>query len=160
MKNRGMLLEKIINKTINSYKNNGTALFHKKNLDIKFERVDKELNVYNSVISKKSTVDYYGIYKGRFIAFEAKSTNKEYLSFSNFKEHQHNYLLEIEKYLGIAFYIILFKKTSEFFIIKASNINLQIKKSITKDFILNNGYYLEIIYPGYIDFLSFINKIK
>ncbi|MGL4343425.1 MAG: Holliday junction resolvase RecU [Metamycoplasmataceae bacterium] len=159
MKNRGMLLETIINKTIQSYADNDVAIIHKKNLDIKFASVENDAKLKNSYISKKSTVDYFGIYKGKFICFEAKSTNEDKIPWSNFKEHQHEYLLRIKKHNGIAFYIIFFKKFNEFFLVDPSLIFQETKKPIHIDFFRQKAILLDLVYPGYIDFLKYIKLV-
>ncbi|MGL5308930.1 MAG: Holliday junction resolvase RecU [Metamycoplasmataceae bacterium] len=153
--NRGMLLETIINKTIRYYEEKSIALIHKKTLDIKFSSIDEKRRVKNGVVISKSTVDYYGIYKGSFIAFEAKSSSINVISKSNFKNHQHDYLLKIKKHNGMAFYIFLFKRTNEFFIIDISLVNYR-KKTITLEYIRSKGIALELIYPGIIDFIKYL----
>ncbi len=153
--NRGMLLEAIINKTIKQYNEKDVALFHKKKLDIKFSSVDDVRNIKGGVIASKSTVDYYGIYKGSFVAFEAKSSRNNIFSKSNFKEHQHNYLKKIKKHGGIAFYIFLFKETNEFFLADISFINYE-KKSINIEYIRREAISLELIFPGVIDFIKYL----
>ncbi|MGL5205555.1 MAG: Holliday junction resolvase RecU [Metamycoplasmataceae bacterium] len=153
--NRGMLLETIINKTIKYYDENAIALIHKKNLDIKFSSIDEMRRVKNGVVVSKSTVDYYGIYKGSFIAFEAKSSNTMIIPKNNFKDHQHEYLLKIRKYGGNAFYIFLFKQTNEIFLADISLVNYR-RKTITLEYIRNKAIQLEIIYPGVIDFIKFL----
>ncbi len=152
-KNRGMLLETIINKTIKQYKDMDIALIHKKNLDVKFASVDNNNHIKGGVIIAKSTVDYYGIYNGSFIAFEAKSVIGTSIPKGNFKEHQHNYLKTIKKHNGFAFYILLFKDTNEFFFIDISMIDYN-KKSINLEYIRIHGILLELIYPGVIDFIT------
>lgn len=151
--NRGMLLETIINKTIKQYKDRDMAIFHKKQLDIKFSSIDEMKNIKNGVVMSKSTVDYYGIYRGFFVAFEAKSSNTNNIPKSNFKEHQHNYLKQIKKHQGFAFYIFLFKETNEFFMADISIINYE-KKSITIEYIRKNAISLDLIFPGVIDFIE------
>lgn len=151
--NRGMLLETIINKTIQQYKEKNIALFHKKTLDIKFSSIDEMKRIKNGVVMSKSTVDYYGIYKGSFIAFEAKSSNTESIPKSNFKEHQHNYLLKIKEHSGYAFYIFLFRQTNEFFLADISIIKYE-KKSITLEYIRKEAISLDLIFPGVIDFIK------
>lgn len=153
--NRGMLLETIINKTIKQYKSKDVAIFHKKELDIKFSSVDGMKKIKNGVIMSKSTVDYYGIYKGSFVAFEAKSTNTNNIAKSNFKEHQHNYLNLIKKHGGFAFYIFLFKNTNEFFLMDVSLVNYE-KKTITIEYIRAKAISLDLIFPGVIDFIKFL----
>ncbi|MGL6125144.1 MAG: Holliday junction resolvase RecU [Metamycoplasmataceae bacterium] len=153
--NRGMLLETIINKTIKYYKEKNIALLHKKTLDIKFSSIDEMRRVKNGVVISKSTVDYYGVYKGKFIAFEAKSSNTKTIPKNNFKDHQHNYLQEIKKHSGLAFYIILFKRTNEFFLVDISIINYR-KKSITLEHIRKTSISLDLIFPGIIDFIKYL----
>ncbi|WP_033160856.1 Holliday junction resolvase RecU [[Mycoplasma] collis] len=159
-KNRGMILETLINKTIKFYEENNVAIFHKKNLDVKFKDVGKNKKIENGVIFKKSTVDYYGIYKGKFVCFEAKSTNDNYLAWNNIKEHQFKYLKKIHQMGGIAFFIILFKNTDKFFLLFVENL-MNIKKiKIDLLFLKNNGYELEIHYPGILNFIDIIEEKK
>ncbi|CAL59249.1 Pseudogene of RecU (N terminal part) [Mycoplasmopsis agalactiae PG2] len=74
-KNRGMLLETIINQTIDYYTYNHIAFIEKKGLPIKFSNItnsENKLLLSNAFVYKKSTVDYIGCYKGRFLAFESQ----------------------------------------------------------------------------------------
>ena len=83
-KNRGMLLEQILNKTIEYYNKNNIAFFAKKNLDIKFSKVfvdDRNKKLESSFISKKSTVDYYGIYKGNILLLKPNQLKKTFFIF-------------------------------------------------------------------------------
>ena len=161
-KNRGMLLEKIINNSINYYVNNKIAFFSKNHLNIKFNSVlddkqNKIIKLNNSFIKSKSTVDYYGVYKGKYITFEAKSTEEDLLPLSNIKPHQHKHLLFIESLGGYAFYIFYFKHSSKIYMIKASDIDFENKKSISLDEAKTIGNKLDIVFPGVIDFLNLIH---
>ncbi|UWD34095.1 Holliday junction resolvase RecU [Mesomycoplasma molare] len=156
-KNRGMILEQIINKTIKFYLENNVAIFHKKNLDISFKKVHNNNELENAIIAKKSTVDYYGVFKGNFISFEAKSTNENFLPKSNIKKHQLDYLRKIKNHGGISFFIILFKHLERFFIISIDKLNL--KESLNLTFFEKNGIELELMYPGIIDFVSVIEYL-
>lgn len=157
-KNRGMLLEGLINKTILMYRENGLALIHKKDLSISFSSISKEdgkLKADNAFIKKKSTADYYGLVKGKFICFEAKSTKLDYLPWNNIKEHQHEYLLEVSEHGGIAFYLIYLSSWNEVFLLDVNKVEKNCKK-ITREFLLNRASKLEITYPGIIDFIHLI----
>ncbi|WP_429980857.1 Holliday junction resolvase RecU, partial [Mycoplasmopsis bovis] len=88
---------------------------------------NKKLNLDQAVISSKSSVDYYGIYKGKFIAFEAKSTELSILPLKNIKNHQIEYLNLIQKNGGIAFWIIYFKFENVFFLIMHDQLIKKIK---------------------------------
>lgn len=158
-KNRGMLLEQLLNNTIEHYNKNNIAFFAKKNLDIKFSRVfinNKTKKLDSSFISKKSTVDYYGIYKGQYIAFEAKSTQENVFYFSNIKKHQHDHLNQINLLGGKAFYILFFKKYSKIFLINVNELGYENSKSISIEMAFEKGKLLDIDFPGIIDFLKFI----
>lgn len=161
-KNRGMLLESIINKSIVTYKENNIGIFHKKELPITFSKIkdeDGRLRIDNGYIKNKSTADYYGIYKGRFVAFEAKSTKLDFLPMSNIKDHQYYYLKDVSLHGGSCFIIILLASRNEFYAIDINKININ-NSRITREELQTNGIPLELIYPGIIDFAYAIDKIK
>ncbi|WNM13409.1 Holliday junction resolvase RecU [Mesomycoplasma ovipneumoniae] len=157
-KNRGMFLEKIINNTIEFYYQNDIAIFHKKNLDISFKAVQKDLTLNDAFVLKKSTVDYYGIYKGIFVAFEAKSTNENVLNLKQIPEHQINYLHKIRKHFGCAFFIIFFKQLEKFYILSVDKIDFS-KKWISAHFLEKEGIEITLTYPGIIDFITYIDQM-
>ena len=156
---RGMLLEKIINNTINYYLKNKIAFFNKKNLNIKFKTISEDRYKLDlAFISSKSTVDYYGVYQGQYISFEAKSTELDVFPLSNIKEHQHQHLKLINELGGWTFYLIFFKKYNRIFLIDIDKIenNHHNKKSISLKEMELISNEIEITFPGIIDFLSFI----
>lgn len=155
-KNRGMFLENLINKSIIFYEKNNIALFHKKEIPLKILEINDKRNV-RALIFSKSTVDYYGIFRSQFICFEAKSTEDDYLSFSNIKNHQHKYLEKIEEFGGFSFYLIFFKKYEKFFFIKSSKLKYFENKKMTFQEISKKGIELSIDYPGILDFIKCIN---
>ncbi|AWX42850.1 Holliday junction-specific endonuclease [Metamycoplasma cloacale] len=160
-RNRGMFLESIINATNMFYLNRNIAMIHKKNLDITFKNVNvinKELQLTGTKIKSKSTVDYYGIYKGRFLAFEAKSTEEKNFSLNNIKNHQIEYLDLITKFGGITFWIFYFKLQNKFIFINHNNFKKIIsnKKHLKFDEILKSGIEISLEFPGIIDYLSLI----
>ncbi len=159
MKNRGMLLESILNATINLYKKNDIALFHKKEIPISFGKIIKDkkaIKLDNAFIKSKSTSDYYGVYKGKFITFEAKSTNLKSLPLSNIKHHQRKYLNDVQNHGGIAFYIISYKTYDKYFLVHTDVIENIHKKSFSLDDAKIYGIELDLIFPGILDFIAFI----
>lgn len=158
-KNRGMLLESLINKTISFYKENDIGIFHKKEIPIKFSSVNKngnQLKVNNAFILQKSTTDYYGLSNGSFYAFEAKSTNDNVLPFKNIKKHQIQYLLEVNKHGGRGFFIIAFATHNKFFIIWPEELMEIERKSLTLDQAEQIGIEITLMYPGILDFIKCI----
>ncbi|UUM25341.1 Holliday junction resolvase RecU [Mycoplasmopsis agalactiae] len=159
-KNRGMLLETIINQTIDYYTYNHIAFIEKKGLPIKFSNItnsENKLLLSNAFVYKKSTVDYIGCYKGRFLAFEAKSTNESFLPRSNIKEHQKKYLNEIHKNGGLAFLIVFFGLYDEFYLLSyESFMTIENKNQYRYEWIKKIGKRIPLTYPGIIDFLPYI----
>ena len=154
MKNKGMFLESLLNKTINFYEKNMIGLFHKKPVPINFNGLKKGREVNQAWIASKSTVDYYGVYKGIFIAFEAKSTKLKSLPLVNIKYHQMNYLNKINTLGGLGFFIIYYDTYDEYFLIFPSELEALEQKSLNIDIARKKGYPLEVMYPGILDFAS------
>ena len=155
-KNRGMLLEGLINKTIDFYKENEIGIFHKKEIPIKFSSIGKEngkLIVNNAFVSKKSTIDYYGVSNGFFYAFEAKSTNELKLPLKNIKRHQIEYLLSIKDHGGKSFFIIGFISSNEFYLIEPESIMEIESSSLSIEKAREIGKQIKLLYPGILDFV-------
>lgn len=155
--NKGMFLETFINHTIQFYVQNHLCWIRKQNLFVApVKVVNQEIK---GKLNYKNDVDYYGIYKGVFVCFEAKQTLKDRFLLSNLKPHQWEFLAEIDAYQGIAFLILSFLNTNEIFAIPYQSLarlrNQQIK-SITYPLLKEIGFLLEIKLPGIIDILSFL----
>nr|WP_318029109.1 Holliday junction resolvase RecU [Mycoplasmopsis bovis] len=127
------------------------------NLAISLSKENKLL-LSNAFVYKRSTVDYIGCYKGRFIAFEAKSTNESFLASGNIKEHQKNYLKEIDKNGGIAFLIVFFGLYDEFYLLMYSDfMKIESKNQYRYEWIKKIGKRIPLTLPGIIDFLPYID---
>ena len=121
--NRGMSLEEDINLSNDFYREAGLALINKRPTPINIVRVDysRGARITDAYFEKQSTTDYNGVYKGRYIDFEAKNT-KSTTSFplSNISEHQIVHLKNVLKHGGIAFFIISFQMKDEIYLLDAS----------------------------------------
>ena len=89
-KNRGLDLEYLINITNNYYLEKNIAVIYKKPTPITVHKVDyKQNKVTEGYYKTPSTLDYNGIYKGKYIDFDAKETiNKTSFPLSNIHAHQ------------------------------------------------------------------------
>ncbi|WP_322908263.1 Holliday junction resolvase RecU [Mycoplasmopsis felis] len=160
MKNKGMFLEAVINKTINYFWQNNIALIQKKGLDLKINKIQKinnKLVVNDSNIYKKSTVDYIGCYNGSFICFEAKSCNEDRFDLSNLKEHQLEYLNLIHNNKGISFVILFFSHINRFFKVNINYLNTLFKnkiKSLHINDLIKNSKELFLEFPCILNFLD------
>lgn len=162
--NRGMDFEKDINSSNQHYLDNNVALIYKRTTPIKVIKVDytRGAVIKNAVYEKQSTTDYNGVYKGKYIDFEAKSTqSKTSFSFANITAHQIIHLEAVIKHGGIAFFLIYFSSYSEVFLIEASLIIKLAKtgyKSIKYDKVKEIGCAVSQKYNPRIDYLEVVEK--
>ena len=125
-RHRGMNLEEDLNLTNKYYLANGIANIHKKPTPIQIVRVDypkrSAAKIVEAYFKTPSTTDYNGIYKGKYLDFEAKETKRQNFPFTNISVHQIEHLRSIIKHQGIAFVIIAFTHLNEVYLIDASYI--------------------------------------
>ena len=121
--NRGMSLEEDINLSNDYYRDMGIALINKRPTPINIVKVDysRGARITDAYFEKQSTTDYNGVYKGRYIDFEAKNTKSNTaFPLSNISEHQIVHLKNVLKHGGIAFFIISFQMKDEIYLLDAS----------------------------------------
>ena len=121
--NRGMNLEEDINLSNEYYSEKGIALITKRPTPINVVKVDytKGAKITDAYFEKQSTTDYNGVYKGRYIDFEAKNTkSKTSFPLSNIEKHQIIHLRRVIEQGGIAFFIIQFQLLNEIYLLDAS----------------------------------------
>ena len=164
---RGMTLESDINSSNKYYLDNDIAVIYKKPTPIKVVKVDynKRINtkITEAYYEVPSTTDYNGIYKGRYIDFEAKETkSKTSFSLNNIHKHQIVHLEKIIKHGGITFLIIRFTTIGKTFLLFTedfiSYINNNERKSIPISYIEEKGYLLKDGFNPIIDYLKIIDK--
>lgn len=164
--NRGMAFEKLINLSNEMYQREGVALINKRPTPVKVLKM-----VYGRVkdgyYESKSTVDYDGVYRGRAIAFEAKSTNEiNRFDLKNIAQHQLDYLEKAERMGAICFFLIGFTKDQSTFAIPLSVIQSYIrmsqqpkgKKSIPRADFDIYGYLVEQTERAPVDYLQYIDE--
>ena len=121
--NRGMNLESLINESNCYYDEQNKALINKKPTPIGISEAiytNKGRVIKNGFFKAPSTLDYNGIYKGKYIDFEAKETKTLSFPFTNISLHQINHLDKVIHHGGIAFLIIAFTKVNEVYLLDAS----------------------------------------
>ncbi len=166
--NRGMTLEHDINETNLYYRNKNIAVIYKKPTPITINKVDYK-NRKDAVITEAhfiipSTTDYNGIYKGKYIDFEAKETRKNYFPLVNIHNHQIEHLKKIRKCGGIGFIIVRFVLENETYLLEIDKLENFLdnnnRKSIPKEYFIQNGYLVKEGYNPYLDYLKIIDIIK
>lgn len=164
--NRGLNLESDINLANEYYKINDIAYIYKKPTPIKLVKVDYKLSkITEGYFDTPSTTDYNGIYKGKYIDFEAKETNsKTSFSMSNIHPHQIKHLRNILSQNGICFLIIRFTNLEETYLLKAIdflNYIDNIKKSyVSIEYIKEKGYLIKEKLLKRIDYLEIIDNME
>lgn len=159
--NRGMTLESEINDSNRYYLENDIAVVYKKPTPVK---VVKQVNekIINAYFEKPSTTDYNGLYKGKYIDFEAKETKGVSFPLKNIHPHQIRHLENIERHGGICFLIVRFVNVNETYLLFEKDFDYFIKnntrKSIPIDYFKEKGYLIKDKLRPMVDYIEIIDK--
>ncbi len=164
--NRGMGLEGDINLSNNFYNETKRALIYKRPTPIKVLKMDKvdKSKITEGFFSSKSTTDYNGVYKGRYLDFEAKETiSRTSFPIANIRTQQITHLKSVIEQKGIAFFIIRMKAYNETYLLDAKHIitfceNAE-RKSIPYIFIKDNGCLIKESFSPRIMYLDAVDKV-
>ena len=165
--NRGMDLENDLNITNEYYIEKKIAFIYKKPTPIKIVKVDypsrKKAVIKEAYFKEPSTTDYNGIYKGKYIDFEAKETNIKSFPLSNIHSHQIKHIKNVYYANGICFLIVRFNLFNETYLLMANDfinyIDNSEKKSIPLSYFKEKGHLIEIKYNPRVDYIKIINEI-
>lgn len=163
--NRGMNLEEDINLSNSFYNEKKVALITKRPTPITVNKVDyaRQARITDAFFAKQSTTDYNGIYKGKYLDFEAKSTKNTSLPFNNISQHQFVHLKNVILQGGLAFFIICFDKYQKTYLIKAEHILAfyedKTRKSIPYVYIQEKGVIIEEKFAPRLDYLAAVDKL-
>ena len=163
--NRGMSLESDLNDTNAYYLNNDIAIIYKKPTPITINKVDyksrRDAVITEAHFKIPSTTDYNGIYKGKYIDFEAKETRST-TSFplANIHKHQISHLEKIYRHGGIGFIIVRFVKLNKTYLLYIEDlldyVNSNNRESIPISYFEEKGY---LIKEGIIPRLNYLEVI-
>ncbi|MEK5272573.1 Holliday junction resolvase RecU [Aeribacillus sp. FSL K6-8394] len=164
--NRGMSFEHLIERTNQQYFMKGIATIQKVATPWKVIRKGKQ--IVSAFPEKKSTVDFIGIYNGRAIAFDAKSTRERTrFPLSNIEEHQFNFLKQWKNNSGISFLLIDFTKKQEVYFLTLSELEKWWneaekggRKSIPYEWFVENCNLVKSKNGILLDYLGVIEKCK
>ena len=163
--NRGMNLEDSINAANEYYKAKDIALITKRPTPINVVKVDysKGCKIVDAYFEKQSTTDYNGVYKGKYIDFEAKNTkNKTSFPLSNIYKHQIDHLSRVIAHGGIAFFIIEFESFDEIYLLDAQYVIEYYlhgeRKSIPYEVISKEGRKIKQGYNPRIDYIKEVDE--
>lgn len=166
--NRGMSLEHDLNETNQYYKVTDKAIIYKKPTPITIVKVDyksrQDAVINEAYFKTPSTTDYNGIYRGKYIDFEAKETrNKSFFPLSNIHEHQIKHLRDITNHGGIGFVIIRFSTINLTYFLDSSKliefIEKNERKSIPISYFEENGYIIYEKFNPRLDYLKIVDLV-
>lgn len=169
--NRGMTLEEDINTTNQYYLSANKAVIHKKPTPVQIVRVDYPKRsaavIKEGYFKQASTTDYNGLYRGKYVDFEAKETrNKTSFPLANIHDHQIEHMKSVIKHGGICFLIIRFTAHQETYLLLAERIfsyweekQRGGRKSIPFDYIREVGFTIPFHYQARIDYVPILDKL-
>lgn len=165
---RGMELEKEINRTNQFYLSRDIAVIHKKPTPVTIVKVDypkrSAAKITEAYFKLPSTTDYNGIYKGRYIDFEAKD-NQLLTSFplKSIHPHQIRHLDAVLRHGAIAFVIIRFNKKNETYYCPADKVvnyyDHTQRSSIPYSWFQENGWLIPSSYLKPVDYLVIVDRL-
>lgn len=128
-RNMGMAFESDVSKSCDFYREKGLADIYKRPTPIKVVKMSKTKKgmIEEAYFQEKSTTDYVGIYRGKYIDFECKETIHDEVPYHMIREQQFRHLELITKLGGIGFFLVSFKKVQEVYLMPATIILEEIK---------------------------------
>lgn len=169
---RGMNLEEDLNKSNEYYRDREIAFIYKKPTPIKLVKIDypskqhkvSKVKITEAYFESPSTTDYNGIYKSRYIDFEAKETkSKTSFPLENIHIHQIKHLENITKCGGIGFLIIRFTSLNETYLLEAEDLfdylKNETRKSIPYSYFQKKAHKIEESMFPRLDYLKIVNQI-
>lgn len=151
----------------NTYYNSiDRCLIYKKPTPIKVLNVcypnNKSHLINKAVYSNISTLDYNGIYREKYIEFDAKECHsKTSFPLSNIKEHQLTHMKKAIMQGGVIFLIIFMN--NEFFLVRGEDIldfiDNNDRKSIEFKYIQDKGYKIAESYTPRLKYLDVVDKV-
>ncbi|NRG43335.1 Holliday junction resolvase RecU [Bacillus sp. CRN 9] len=168
---RGMTLEEDINESNQYYLERGIAAIHKKPTPVQIVQVDYPRRsaavIKEAYFKQASTTDYNGVYKGKYIDFEAKETqNTSSFPFKNFHTHQIQHMKAVLQQKGICFVLLRFSATDEVYLLDAEDLLFFWgrmenggRKSMTKSEISERGHLIKLGFQPRIDYIKIIDYV-
>ena len=165
---RGMALEKDINATNEYYLSIDRAVIHKKPTPVTIVKVDyprrSAAKITEAYFKLPSTTDYNGIYRGKYIDFEAKEcAQKTSFPLKSIHEHQIKHLSSVLNHGAIAFLIIRFTKLGETYLADAEEtiryINTCDRQSIPYEWFTEHAHLIPYNYVRPVGYLQVVDRL-
>ncbi len=165
---RGMDFEKEINMTNDFYLSEDRAVIHKKPTPVTIVKVDYPMRsaakITEAYFKLPSTTDYNGIYKGRYIDFEAKECAlKTSFPIKSIHAHQIVHLESVIRHGAIAFVLVRFTVYDENYYVDAAEMAEYIRtcgrSSIPYSWFREHGILIPSSYVKPVDYLQVVDRL-
>lgn len=164
--NRGQAFEQLVNIANEQYRRAGVALIHKRPTPVRVLK-SKGTQVLLGFYEAKSTVDYDGVYRGRAIYFEAKSTReRNRFRLDLIREHQLKHMEEAERCGAICFFLIEFVLLRKVFFVPFGHVRHWVqrakqggRKSIPLDELEVYAYEVKRTRRAVLDYLVCVDRL-
>lgn len=163
--NMGMRLESDVIKSCDIFRERGVASIYKRPTPIRISKVDPKNpnHITSSYFAEKSTTDFVGVYKGRYIDFECKETGRDVLELHNIRPQQITHLDLVLKLGGIGFFVVSFTKRGEVYLLDAHYVLDHVLKEksrsgFKREFFQENGVLIRQGYSPRLEILEAIDK--
>ena len=164
--NRGMTLEDDLNLTNRYYLDTDRAVIYKKPTPITVVNVDYQsratARITEAYYQIPSTTDYNGIYKGKYLDFEAKEcASATSMPVAIIHPHQLEHLRRVTAQGGITFLIVRFTHYDETYVVRyetfASCLETISRKSVPYDWFRKNAVLVPYNYVVKVNYLDVID---
>ena len=163
--NRGMTLEDDINKTNEYYLLEDIAVIYKKPTPIQVVQVEYPKNrIKEAYFHEPSTLDYTGVYKEKYIEFDAKETqSKTSFPLSNIHSHQMKHMKMVMSHGGITFLIVRFSSLNLTYLIRGEDVidfeDMFHRKSIPLEYFKEHCFMIELKYHPRLDYIKCVDRL-
>lgn len=168
---RGMSFEDDLNRSNEYYLSTNKAVIHKKPTPVQIVKVNYPKRaaavITEAYFRTPSTTDFNGIFKGRYIDFEAKETsNVTIFPLQNLHAHQVEHMSQVLKHNGIVFLLVKFSKFNEIYLLPGEKLiefwqqyKIGSRRSIKREEFSEYGTLIkEGAYPR-IDYLKVVEQL-
>lgn len=161
--NMGMNLESDVTKSCNFFLEKGMASIYKRPTPIRIVHLDKKNpgKITEAYFAEKSTTDFVGVYRSKYIDFECKESASDTLEFQKIRPQQITHLDAVLKMGGIGFFMVSFTHRGEVYILDAHYVVDRVLKEHShegykREFFIEHG---KLLRQGYIPRLEILEAI-
>ena len=162
--NMGMQLETDVIRSCEVFRERGSASIYKRPTPIRIGKMDRENpnHITSAYLAEKSTTDFVGVYRSRYIDFECKETGHDTLQIQNIRPQQLSHLELVLRLGGIGFFLVCFTKRKEVYLLDASYVLERVLRErsnsgFKRDFFLEHGILVEQGYSPRLEILKAID---